>query len=105
MRSFEARNTDPVRAGRNFVRYLDRLGLTTADASLHLSDRPDKKYYVLITGRPAPIYFGDPNYEDYTAHRNEQRRASYLRRSAGIRGQWRGNPFSPNNLAINVLWA
>jgi hypothetical protein len=34
----------------------------------------------------------------------EKRREAYLKRSAGIRGNWASNKFSPNNLARKILW-
>ncbi len=50
------------------------------------------------------VSFGNPAYEDYTIHKDEERKKNYLKRATNIRGKWRDNPFSPNNLAINVLW-
>jgi hypothetical protein len=50
------------------------------------------------------IYFGQMGYEDYTKHQDDKRRKSYLNRTANMRGDWRDNPYSPNNLSRNILW-
>ena len=34
----------------------------------------------------------------------EMRRMNYLNRSAGIRGDWKKNGYSPNNLSRNIIW-
>ena len=41
---------------------------------------------------------------DFTKHHDEQRRQNYLKRSAGIRGNWKENKYSPNNLSRSLLW-
>ena len=33
-----------------------------------------------------------------------QHRERYLKRATKIRGDWQDNPFSANNLSINLLW-
>ena len=67
------------------------------------SSRKDKKYMVL---RPdwKWVHFGQMGYEDYTKHKNKTRRKNYLTRSAKIRGNWKKNKYSANNLARNLLW-
>jgi len=50
------------------------------------------------------IYFGAIPYEDYTKHGDEKRRQSYLKRSMNIKGDWYKNIYSPNFLAIVLLW-
>lgn len=69
---------------------------------LYISDKPNKKYYVLNDNKK--IYFGQTGYEDYTKHKDEKRRQLYLKRANNIKGNWRNNKYSPNNLAINILW-
>lgn len=34
----------------------------------------------------------------------DERRKSYLARATKIKGNWKADPFSPNNLAIHLLW-
>jgi len=43
-------------------------------------------------------------YEDFTKHKDEERRQQYLSRATNIKGNWKKNKYSPNNLAINILW-
>lgn len=69
---------------------------------LHLSTRKEKKY--MVNDGNKFIHFGDINAEDYTKHKDDKRRASYLARAKGIKGDWKKNKYSANNLAINVLW-
>jgi hypothetical protein len=35
----------------------------------------------------------------------ERHRKSYLSRATKIKGNWKSNKYSPNNLAIRILWA
>jgi len=50
------------------------------------------------------IHFGAMGYEDYTKHKDDKRRENYLNRASNIKGSWKQNKYSPNNLAINLLW-
>lgn len=68
--------------------------------------RKNKKYAVLYNGRW--IHFGDNRYEDYTTHRNLNRRRSYRQRSSRIRSRngkytYR-DPTYANFWAYNLLW-
>ena len=42
--------------------------------------------------------------DDVTKHRDEQRRENYLARAMKIKGNWAKDKYSPNSLAINLLW-
>ena len=42
--------------------------------------------------------------EDWTFHKDNDRRNRYLARATKIKGNWRDNKYSPNNLSINLLW-
>jgi hypothetical protein len=44
------------------------------------SNRTNKKYYVRELNSNNSIHFGDSRYEDYTMHRDENRKARYLKR-------------------------
>ena len=79
----------------------DYLGNT---AKLYLSSRKDKKYQIYDTNQHKWVHFGQLGYEDYTKHHDEERRRKYLNRSTKIKGNWQDNPYSPNNLSINILW-
>ena len=61
------------------------------------------KKYTIITPEGHKVNFGS-NMEDFTKHNDEQRRQNYLKRSAGIRGNWKENKYSPNNLSRSLLW-
>jgi hypothetical protein len=69
-----------------------------------LSPVKNKKYAVYDPIHKKLISFGNINYEDYSFHLDDRRRDNYLKRASNIRGNWRNNPYSPNNLAINLLW-
>ena len=70
--------------------------------SLYVSTRKNKKY-ALFNGCKT-THFGQLPYEDYTKHKNKTRRKNYLTRSQNIKGDWRRDSYSPNNLAIHLLW-
>ena len=42
--------------------------------------------------------------EDYTKHQDLKRLNNYLSRATKIKGNWKKDKYSPNNLAINLLW-
>lgn len=69
---------------------------------LYKSDKPEKKYFVEFenpkTGRLNKIYFGAirPNgvpYEAFIDHKDEERKARYLKRHKGMGENW-NNPYS-----------
>jgi hypothetical protein len=88
--------SNPKKAYKNLKKYLP-------EADLYFSNHKNKKYAVYDPIHNKMIHFGS-NLEDYTFHRDKKRRENYLKRANGIKGNWRSNPYSPNNLAINVLW-
>jgi len=69
-----------------------------------ISDKKDKKYMVLNPTTEKMIYFGQMGYEDFLKHQDPIRRMSYLKRTANIKGNWKDDPYSPNNLARIILW-
>ena len=44
-------------------------------------------------------------YEDYLKHGDEIRKTNYLLRSGNIKGNWKDDKYSKNNLSINILWS
>ena len=70
---------------------------------LAISTRKDKKYMVQKPDGKW-VHFGQMGYEDYTKHKNKQQRMNYLNRATNIRGKWKDEKYSPNNLSINILW-
>tara|TARA_R100000951_G_scaffold52076_1_gene43832 strand:- start:3226 stop:3546 length:321 start_codon:yes stop_codon:yes gene_type:complete len=89
--------TNPKIAQKKAYSYLGNTGI------LYKSTRKDKKYMVK-DDKDKWVHFGALPYEDYTKHRNKIRRKSYLSRATNIRGDWWKNKYSPNCLAINILW-
>jgi len=74
------------------------------DVIINFSSEPTKKYSVYDENGGKIVHFGDIQYEDYTKHLDPLRRDNYLARSANIKGDWKDNPFSANNLARRLLW-
>ena len=71
---------------------------------LSLSDKPKKKYMVYNPNTNKWVYFGQMGFSDFTKHQDIERRNRYLSRATKIKGNWRDNLYSPNNLAIHLLW-
>ena len=73
------------------------------DKPVYLSTEKAKKYMVEDPNGKW-IHFGAFGMEDYTKHNDKHRQNSYLKRSTNIKGNWKDNPYSPNNLSIHLLW-
>lgn len=73
-------------------------------AKLYPARNAAKKYSIFDTHNQRWVNFGQMGYEDYTKHRDRGRRKNYLVRSRSIRGNWKRNKFSPNNLSREILW-
>lgn len=73
---------------------------------VYLSNRKNKKYAIYDPNNKKLIHFGqfNPPMEDYTMHKDDKRRQKYLLRASHIKGDWKNNPYSANNLSINLLW-
>jgi len=79
------------------------IGKTGANTALYTSTRKNKKYALYVPNHKT-VHFGAIPYEDYTKHRNKSRRKNYLQRATNIKGNWKSDPYSANNLAIHLLW-
>lgn len=73
------------------------------DIELSISNNKDKKY-MIITPEGKKVHFGNINYQDFTRNNDEIRRNSYISRATKIKGDWKNNKYSPNNLSIHLLW-
>jgi hypothetical protein len=72
-------------------------------AILYRSNTKTKKYAIKApNGRI--VNFGQMGYEDFLKHENVARKMNYLNRSANIKGNWKNDPYSPNNLSRRILW-
>jgi hypothetical protein len=71
---------------------------------LFTSPKKDKKYRIYNPIKDKWVDFGSSQYEDFTKHQDPIRRERYLQRATNIKGKWREDPYSPNNLSIHILW-
>ena len=62
------------------------------------------KKYALIKPDNTRVNFGSIQYEDFTKHGSATRRDNYLKRSAGIKGNWKADKYSANSLSRRLLW-
>jgi hypothetical protein len=89
--------SNPTEVYRRASKYIGKT------AKISLSTKKEKKYMV-VTPDGKIVHFGQMGYEDYTKHKNKTRRKKYLKRSRRIKGNWKKNKYSPNNLSIHLLW-
>ena len=80
-----------------------RRGYAIYNRPVFFSNRKYKKY-MIEDDNGKFRHFGDIRYEDFTKHKNEVRRLSYYKRMSNIKGNWRDDEFSPNNLSLRLLW-
>ena len=73
------------------------------DIPLYISSKKGKKYMVQ-NPQGKWVHFGALGYEDFTKHQDEKRRHNYLTRTANMRGNWKNDKYSANNLSRNILW-
>ena len=73
-------------------------------AKLYPSNNPAKKYKIFDPNNNKWVNFGQIGYEDYTKHHDKKRRKNYLTRTKSMRGNWKNNRYSANNLSRNILW-
>ena len=75
--------------------------------SLDYSPRKNNKYMVKLPGGKK-VHFGSPKYEDYTVHKDKERRDKYRARAMKIKNK-KGeltytNPESSNYWSVHLLW-
>ena len=73
------------------------------DVIIKPSTRKFKKYMIFKPDSKWS-HFGDNRYEDFTQHRDKDRKENYLARASNIKGNWKNDKYSPNNLSIHILW-
>lgn len=71
---------------------------------LYVSNRKNKKYSIINPNTNKMIHFGSINHKDFTFTHNKIKQKLYLTRSGSIRGSWRDDMYSPNNISRSVLW-
>jgi hypothetical protein len=108
--------SDPAEVKRRFEKYRG-----TTRATIEPSPRADKTSLIRVATVPGvptgtagavriegrvngrAVHIGS-TLADFTKHGDEVRRKSYLARTAGIKGDWRDDKWSANNLARELLW-
>lgn len=90
--------SNPIEAQKKATDYLGK------DAVLYTSTDPKKKYSIYDPNKKRFINFGAIGYEDFTYHKDKERQRRYLARATKMKGNWKENPYSANNLSINILW-
>lgn len=88
--------SDPIKVQQKAFQYYGN------DAIVYKSSRKNKKYMIQDKQTGKFIHFGQLGYEDGT--KSPEKRERYLARATKIKGNWKNNPYSPNNLSINLLW-
>jgi len=68
------------------------------------STKPKKKYMIFDPVNNKWVFFGEMGYEDFTKHQDPKRRENYLTRTKSMKGNWKDNRYSANNLSRNILW-
>ena len=91
--------SNPQKVIENAIKYFN-----DPNIEIHLSTFKNKKYMIMNTEKMKKVHFGDIRYFDFTKHNDLNRREAYLNRAYNIRGKWMDNKYSPNNLAIALLW-
>jgi hypothetical protein len=91
--------SNPELVKKNIIKYFGK------PIPLAISTRWDKKY-MLQDPNGRWVHFGgfNPPMMDFTKHRDPERRRLYLQRSTNIKGDWKSNKYSPNQLSISLLW-
>ena len=74
------------------------------DVNISISTKPEKKYMVYNPYINKWVHFGQIGYQDFTKHKDPIRRHNYLTMTEFIKGNWRNDKYSPNNLSRNILW-
>lgn len=86
--------SDPVKVKKNAIFFFGE------DIKLRVSTRKNKKYMIEDPDGKW-IHFGQMGYEDYTKHKDKDRRKSFRSRNRA----WRYAPiYTPRNLSYWLLW-
>ena len=89
--------SNPIQVRKMADKYLGK------DIPVYISNKKGKKYMVQDPDGKW-VHFGQLKYEDFTHHKNLDRRKNYLTRTANMKGNWKDNKYSANNLSRNILW-
>jgi len=92
------RYSNPLVAQKMAYKYLGK------SARLYPAKNPQKKYSIYDPNNQKWIEFGQIGYENFTKHKDKSRRKNYLTRTASMKGNWKKNKYSRNNLSRRILW-
>jgi len=82
---------------------LERKALSLGATSFRRSTKPTKKFQVLYKGHL--IHFGDRSMQDFTQHKDEQRRKNFRKRMQGVnKGKSWKDKTSPLFWSYHLLW-
>jgi len=90
--------SNPIVAQKMAYKYLGK------NAKLYPAKNPQKKYSIYDPNNQKWIEFGQIGYENFTKHKDKSRRKNYLTRTASMKGNWKKNKYSRNNLSRRILW-
>ena len=90
--------SNPIQAQKNAIKYLGK------NIVLYKSSKPTHKYMILDLLNNKWVHFGSIEYEDFLKHQDRKRQTNYLARASNIKGNWKDNKYSSNNLSMNILW-
>lgn len=90
--------SNPLVAQKMAYKYLGK------SAKLYPAKNPQKKYSIYDPNHQKWIEFGQIGYENFTKHKDKSRRKNYLTRTASMKGNWKKNKYSRNNLSRRILW-
>ena len=82
---------------KNFNKY----GYKKDGSQLKPSTRNGKKWMVLDVNKNKWVHFGALGYEDYTIHKDENRRKKYHSRMGRFKNAYK---YSPGYLSLVLLW-
>lgn len=77
--------TKNVVTGKDFVK-LTKKALKLGATALDFCNRRNSKYFVTVKDGKK-VHFGNPKYEDYLLHHDEERRKKYLERAKEIKNK------------------
>lgn len=89
--------SNPSRVYKNALDYFGKA------VPLYMSNKIKKKYMIRKPDGKY-VHFGEMGFQDYTRHLDKSRRDRYLARANQIKGNWKNDMYSANNLAISLLW-
>jgi hypothetical protein len=87
----------------NFTR-AKRLAYDIYDQPVQISTRQYKKLMIKNPFTNKFVHFGDIRYKDYLNTMDRTKRMKFLNRTSNMRGNWKDNDYSANNLARRILW-